>query len=390
MRRYVVAVLLAAGCVTPDPHPRFTPAWEPFDPAEEGWLETRAALLISDCQVHNLYSQALPERNLSAEAIAATAIRPPQLDLFSTDVLAWVLEHGAPEADVVIHLGDALDLACTGEFDAFLQVMETSTRPWFMAPGNHDFFYFGTYDPEDAELWKAASHGAGEPLRKDRFIRLYVGALLRQEEPGCAALGGALGGATGDALPDAFEWHAEEGAPGFLKAICWNIDPDRPWRSFLLQSIEMTRPGHESFATRIYLLDSCQYGRRPQLIPNAWKSYPLTLNCGFSGEMLPDQLRTLRRWITERRDEAATFACHHPFESLAPRTKSSLGWLWREYRMAMMLTAKLMLNWLEEKKMADKLEKAIARVIKEGRVRTYDMGGNSTSLEVAAEVAKNL
>jgi len=337
--RWVVLLLLAAGCVTPDPHPRFTPAWEPFDRSGEGWYQTRQALLIADCQVHNLYSKALPERNLSAEAAAATAIRPPQLDLFSTDVLAWILENGAPDADVVLHLGDALDLACTGEFDAFLAVMATSKRPWFMAPGNHDFFYFGTYDPQDKGLWEDASYGAGEPLTKDRFIRLYVSAILKQDEPGCVALKGALGGGNGDALPEAFEWHAEEGGQGFLKAICWKIDAEQPWRSFLIQAVETTMPGQEEFAVRVYLLDSCQYQRRPLLIPNAWKSYPLALNCGFTGEMLPDQLRTLRRWIAERHNESAVFACHHPFESLAPRTKSSLGWLWREYRIGMMLTA---------------------------------------------------
>jgi hypothetical protein len=30
---------------------------------------------------------------------------------------------------------------------------------------------------------------------------------------------------------------------------------------------------------------------------------------------------------------------HHPFDSLAPRAKSSLGWLWREHRIGMMVTA---------------------------------------------------
>ena len=54
----------------------------------------------------------------------------------------------------------------------------------------------------------------------------------------------------------------------------------------------------------------------------------------------------------------------------------------------MMLTAKLMLDWLDEQDMANRLENAIAQVIREGKVRTYDMGGNNTSLEVAEEVAK--
>jgi 3-isopropylmalate dehydrogenase len=54
--------------------------------------------------------------------------------------------------------------------------------------------------------------------------------------------------------------------------------------------------------------------------------------------------------------------------------------------MAMFLTTRLMLDWLNEKEMADKLENAIAEVIREGNVKTYDMGGNNTSLEVADEV----
>jgi 3-isopropylmalate dehydrogenase len=58
--------------------------------------------------------------------------------------------------------------------------------------------------------------------------------------------------------------------------------------------------------------------------------------------------------------------------------------------MAMLLTVKLMFDWLGEKDMAERLEGAIADVIKEGKVRTYDMGGKSTSLEVARAVAGKL
>ncbi|MFZ0389641.1 MAG: isocitrate/isopropylmalate dehydrogenase family protein [Calditrichia bacterium] len=55
--------------------------------------------------------------------------------------------------------------------------------------------------------------------------------------------------------------------------------------------------------------------------------------------------------------------------------------------MAMLLTTKLMLDWLEEIDMAERLETAIGRVIREGKVRTYDLGGENSSLEVAGEVA---
>lgn len=55
---------------------------------------------------------------------------------------------------------------------------------------------------------------------------------------------------------------------------------------------------------------------------------------------------------------------------------------------AMLLTAKMMLDWLKETDRATRLEAAIARVIKEGKVRTYDMGGKASTLDVAKEVAR--
>jgi isocitrate/isopropylmalate dehydrogenase len=57
---------------------------------------------------------------------------------------------------------------------------------------------------------------------------------------------------------------------------------------------------------------------------------------------------------------------------------------------AMLISTKLMLEYIKEDRMADKLEKAIARVIGEEKVRTYDMGGSNTTLEVAEEIARKL
>ena len=58
--------------------------------------------------------------------------------------------------------------------------------------------------------------------------------------------------------------------------------------------------------------------------------------------------------------------------------------------LAMLLTTKMMLAHIGEHKIADGMEGAIAEVIKEGKVRTYDMGGDSTSLDVARAVAAKL
>jgi len=54
---------------------------------------------------------------------------------------------------------------------------------------------------------------------------------------------------------------------------------------------------------------------------------------------------------------------------------------------AMMLSAKMMLDYLGETDMAERLEDAVAAVIAEGKIRTYDMGGSSTTTEMADAVA---
>jgi isocitrate/isopropylmalate dehydrogenase len=57
---------------------------------------------------------------------------------------------------------------------------------------------------------------------------------------------------------------------------------------------------------------------------------------------------------------------------------------------AMILASKLMLEWLGELESAKKVETGVAAMIEEGKVRTYDMGGSSSTLDVANEVVKKM
>jgi 3-isopropylmalate dehydrogenase len=61
--------------------------------------------------------------------------------------------------------------------------------------------------------------------------------------------------------------------------------------------------------------------------------------------------------------------------------------LYKVNPMAMFLTVKLMLDYLGENVKSQALETAIAETIAEGKVRTYDMGGSSSTLDMANEVA---
>ena len=54
---------------------------------------------------------------------------------------------------------------------------------------------------------------------------------------------------------------------------------------------------------------------------------------------------------------------------------------------ATILAVKMMLDWLGESDKSERLEHAVAAVIAEGKIRTYDMGGSNTTLEMGRAIA---
>jgi len=57
---------------------------------------------------------------------------------------------------------------------------------------------------------------------------------------------------------------------------------------------------------------------------------------------------------------------------------------------ATILSAKLMLEYLGENEASRLIEKAVIDVLKEGKVRTYDLGGNSTTQEMGEAIASKI
>ncbi|MCL5019079.1 MAG: isocitrate/isopropylmalate family dehydrogenase, partial [Patescibacteria group bacterium] len=80
------------------------------------------------------------------------------------------------------------------------------------------------------------------------------------------------------------------------------------------------------------------------------------------------------------------YAVFEPTHGSAPKYSG----LYKVNPIAMLLSVKLMFNYLHEFKLAQNLEQAVASVIKEGKIRTYDMGGSNTTIEMAQEIAKEL
>jgi 3-isopropylmalate dehydrogenase len=80
------------------------------------------------------------------------------------------------------------------------------------------------------------------------------------------------------------------------------------------------------------------------------------------------------------------YAVFEPTHGSAPKYAG----LYKVNPIATILAAKMMLDWLGETGKAARLEGAVAAVIEEGEVRTYDMGGDSSTLEVAEAIAAKL
>ncbi len=77
------------------------------------------------------------------------------------------------------------------------------------------------------------------------------------------------------------------------------------------------------------------------------------------------------------------YAVFEPTHGSAPKYTG----MYKVNPIAAILAARLMLDWLGELEKAQRLEAACARVIKEGRVRTYDMGGSGSTIEMAKAIA---
>jgi isocitrate/isopropylmalate dehydrogenase len=78
------------------------------------------------------------------------------------------------------------------------------------------------------------------------------------------------------------------------------------------------------------------------------------------------------------------YAIFEPTHGSAPKY-AGLG---KANPLAMINAAVMMLEWLGEKDRAQVLEKRVKEVISEGKVRTYDMGGVSTTFKMAKAVAE--
>ncbi len=321
-------LLLALPLILACEHPPSLPSsWG--IPAQEasGRALSLEVVLVADNQLHHLYGDPSWLRSGFTDHLVPVAIRPVQLDVYAPHILRWIVTNYADKRPV-IHLGDALDIACTVEFDAFKKIMDRSGRGWVMAPGNHDGYYFGNGHFAWSE-WTGAcktADGHGRPMTKDRFIEAYLKALADQR------VGPAGFGFT---PPESLELGSWESAPtetSFLRSLAWKIDRDQPWRSYLVQRLNLSLPAQPGYPEKtrprvmVILLDTTQYHFRPRLVPFFWVQ-----NAGLTGELLDDQIQVVDDWLASREPGQVTILMgHHPYHALTAGAQRALDRWQRE------------------------------------------------------------
>lgn len=174
----------------------------------------------------------------------------------------------------------------------------------------------------------SASRGpTGRWARVRELILAFGTAIYRQ------AVAAARG--QGEALVGTWQLPAEaEGAGIALRRLAWRIDAGEPWRSFLLQDIDVSgasprgcdAPGR----VRLLMLDTNQHSARPTL---AWVE-----NAGVTGNVLEDQLEILRSWLRfAPPDVTWVAASHHPFSAIGDGCADLRG-LFRRHEIPLHIT----------------------------------------------------
>ena len=359
------------------------------DPIPESEIAdlTPRVYLVSDNQRHEVlggradfFRNSFIDRN-----IAEVSIRPPQLDAFGQDLLREML---TMTDGFVVHLGDACDISNTGEFGLFAWDMQLASRGWVMAPGNHDGYYFGNSSRtiEDLiEAWDNSSETyeydgveiASRSMQKDRYVSFYLAALVLQNQVWSASLAESLGPAVQSRYEDWLSRRSEnEIAPfseywlelsrmealiyafadtlgddafflfelddGFaatdqphLRRIAWQINKDKPWRSFILQEASLgaatAATEDDSADLSLLLVDSSQYGTQPSIDYGILSSLPHFLTLGYfdfqiageTGGLHVTQYEAAEAITADMRREGRDWmiATHHPYDSLGRKAQ---------------------------------------------------------------------
>lgn len=317
---------------------------------------TSSVVFIADNQHVEDHGYSIGEQSFFADQFIPVARRPALTNVFSLRILEYVLKTelanaARPAADVVIHLGDAINNGCVSEFREFSAVMSAHTKdvlgntvPWYMAPGNHDSFFLGISHPlkdvssrflpsnlENRKYWFAlcrnmrsfdriAPVGAIDApiMTKQKFIKSYLKAVVPRVTIDLdfgtlddSSRYAKIGKQNGIALRC-----SEDTGAKHLHRVCWSTTKDKPWQGFVVQEVRLPIGDTGKFHS-LLLVDTCDYLQPPQLL-----NVRMFQGAGNNGAMSDAQLAIIEMWLRDNKESGVvtTLVGHHPFHSLNRRS----------------------------------------------------------------------
>ncbi|MEE8584705.1 MAG: hypothetical protein V3T83_07630 [Acidobacteriota bacterium] len=175
-------------------------------------------------------------------------------------------------------------------------------------------------------LAKKARKGHAEARRRreaDLFVEGYLKALI--EQPANAGLREQV------SWPPAARgsWRSQQPDQDFLVAVSWNMDKERPYRSHIVQLVNLSLPappeGEAPLPVFAVIFDSSQYSSQPILLPS--------FNAGVNGSILPDQIATVEAWLSEGPENRLNFLMsHHPYSTLYKDARQAIDDFRRRYK----------------------------------------------------------
>ena len=115
------------------------------------------------------------------------------------------------------------------------------------------------------------------------------------------------------------------------------------------------------------------------------EEYSVIVSSNMFGDIITDQAAMLTGGLgfAASASTSKEFGVFEPNHGSAPKYAGQD----RVNPIAALKSLALMWEWLGEKELFENLEKAISINVKEGKIKTYDMGGNSSTTEVAKDIA---
>jgi len=307
----LLALFLLFGCTAKEPAPLPQEPVYKKDFHKSHKLSLKYPIfLIADNQYNNIYTDPVIFRNGYADDLTQVAIRPPQLDIYAQELFNWTLGKYSAKDHIVIHLGDALNIACLNEWRRFENSLKNIDMDKFaMVPGNHDFYWYGVSAGQGSspkQQWAIACDNrypiesedanCSKRFTKGKFIKHYLDLIPLKYD----------GISSGE--------YKASSANDLVKRIYVKrfIDEHDEFSSFLVQDI--TLPSKSSTkALKGIIIDTSTYDERPLNFLGHFeiKGYK---NPGERAGITQKQKEIIEKWIkeyTSKKEQFMVFG-HHP------------------------------------------------------------------------------